>query len=80
MNIVVNQSDWTSRDIELLFSGEPVEFVDNKPLPNLLAELGVYKSTTQARKAGRVGELPKGWSEIKASKKVTIWLWNPQDQ
>lgn len=78
MNIVVNQSDWTPRDIELLFSREPVEFVDNKPLPNLLAELGVYKSSTQARKAGRVGELPKGWSEIKASKKVTIWLWNPQ--
>lgn len=78
MNIVVNQSDWTPRDIELLFDGEPVEFVDNKPLPNLLAELGVYKSATQARKAGRIGDLPKGWSEIKASKKVTIWLWNPQ--
>lgn len=84
MNIVVTDSAWQDSDIETLygdFSGdvEEVTFVENKPLPNLLVELGVYKSTSQARRAGREGEIPSGWTQYKASRKVTLWIWNPDE-
>ncbi|MBV36211.1 MAG: hypothetical protein CMP47_12300 [Rickettsiales bacterium] len=85
MNIVINDSAWQEKDIATLYGDtnnnvdEEVRFVDEKPMPNLLVELGVFKSTSQARQAGRTGEIPKGWTQYKASRKVTLWIWNPTE-
>ncbi len=83
MNIVVKDSSWLESDIATLYgdySGniEQVTFVDNMPIPNLLVELGVFASTSKARQAGRTGDIPIGWTEYKASKKRTLWVWNPR--
>lgn len=82
MNVVVKESAWQQQDIETLYGDwdgtvEKVTMVNNKPLPNLLVELGVFKSTSQARQAGRTGDIPTGWTQFKASRKVTLWIWNP---
>lgn len=78
-NVVIVDSDWIESDIYLLFGDEYVHFTYTIDLPSLLKELGIYKSTSEARKAGRIGDVPKGWSEIKASKKRRLWVWNPDD-
>lgn len=79
MNIVVKDSPWTKRDLEIIYEDEEVIFVDNIQLPTLLAQLKVYKSASQARQAGRVGEIPAGYTELKASKKRTLYIWNPTE-
>lgn len=79
-NVIVKTSAWTERDIETLFGGEPVHFTEATDLSNLMVELGVYKSTSQARRAGREGPIPEGFTDrFKASKKVMIWIWNPTE-
>lgn len=78
MNIVVKTKFLQDSDIPLLFEDEDVILIEDGVLfPNLLVNLGLYSSTTQARKSGRVGEIQKGWSEIKANKKTKLWIWNP---
>jgi hypothetical protein len=76
MNIIITDSKWDCSDFNLF--DEPIYFMTAKDLPNLLVKAGVYRSTSQARRAGRVGDVPKGWTELKASKKHTLWIWNPQ--
>ena len=58
---------------------EEVHFTDAQDLPNLLKELGVFPSTSEARRAGRTGPIPEGWTELKASKKRMLWIWNPTE-
>lgn len=77
MNIVVRGSAWTQRDLELLFPREEVVEVAKMDIPKLLKLLRVYKSTSAAIRAGRIGAIPKGYTEYKASKKVTLYIWNP---
>jgi len=80
MNIIVKQSAWTDRDIELLFEDEEVHFTEATDLSVLMKELGIFKSTSDARRAGRVGPIPTGFTfEFKASKKAMIWIWNPTE-
>lgn len=79
MNIVVGSSPFTERDIELLFGGESVITTDAANLTDLVAELGLFSSKSQARKAGRVGDIPKGWTEMKGNKKTHLWIWNPSE-
>lgn len=79
MNIVVKSSKWRCTDLSTLYADEEVTFVELMPLPNLLVELGIFPSTSKARQAGREGNIPLGWSEYKASKKVTLWIWNPTE-
>tara|TARA_Y100000592_G_C5396454_1_gene280885 strand:- start:747 stop:986 length:240 start_codon:yes stop_codon:yes gene_type:complete len=79
MNIVVQSSKYTPRDLELIFPNEQVIAVPNVPLPTLLKMLKVYKSAGEAIRAGRTGEIPTGYTELKASKKRTIYIWNPTD-
>lgn len=79
MNVVIWNEFVKTTDKETLFSDEPVIFSKETELPNLLKEIGVYKSTSQARKAGRCGRVPDGWSVIKASKKVELFIWNPME-
>lgn len=78
-NIIVDNGNVLESDVPILYKDEEVLWVEPKPLPNLLAELGVYKSTSQARKANRVGEIPDGYTEYKASKKVKLFIWNPTE-
>lgn len=83
-NVVVRNSAWTERDLELHFGDlegnvEEVHFTDAQDLPNLLKELGVFPSTSQARQAGRDGPIPTGWTVLKASKKRMLWIWNPTE-
>jgi hypothetical protein len=79
-NVVVKQSPWTERDLELLFGGEEVHFTEADCLSVLMKELGIFKSTSEARRAGRVGPIPEGFTfEFKASKKVRLWIWNPTE-
>lgn len=82
MNVIINNSNVQPTDQQTLFCDEPVIVVekgDCSDLPQLLKHLGVYQSTSQARKTGRVGGIPVGWNEIRASKKVELFLWNPSE-
>jgi hypothetical protein len=79
-NVVVNHSKWQKEDIGLLFEDEPVHFTNATCLSVLMKELGIFKSTSEARRAGRFGPIPEGFTfEFKASKKVRLWIWNPTD-
>lgn len=79
MNVIIWNEFVRASDKYVLFEDEPVIFSEEKELPNLLKELGVYKSTSQARKAGRSGRIPEGWTQLKASKKVELFIWNPTE-
>jgi len=76
-NIVIKNSSWKQEDLDILFGDEEVHFSDCKLIPNLLVELDVYPSTSAARRANRDGTIPSGWTELKASKKRKLWIWNP---
>lgn len=79
-NVIVKTSAWAERDIEVLFGSEPVHFTEASDLPNLLVELGIFPSTSAARRAGRDGAIPDGFTDrFKASKKRFIWIWNPTE-
>lgn len=78
-NVVVESSPWTTRDLELLFLDEFVYFTKCTELPDLLVELGIYKSRSEARRAGRSGPISHGFIELKASKKKRLWIWNPSE-
>lgn len=79
LNLVIAESPWLQRDLEIIFGDEPVTIVPDIPLDSLLAYLDVYKSTSEARRAGRVGPIPIGYSEIKASKRTRLFIWNPSE-
>ena len=79
MNVIVNNEFFQTTDKTTLFEEEDCYILDDSVtlLPNLLVTLGLYKTTSEARRAGRVGELPKGWSVIQGNKLTTVWVWNP---
>lgn len=79
-NVVVKHSKWQEKDIELLFEDEEVHFTEATCLSVLMKELGIFSSTSEARRAGRVGPIPEGFTfEFKANKKVRLWIWNPTE-
>lgn len=78
-NIVVLSSKWRKSDIDTLFDGEPYTLVQDMDMSALAVKLGAYKSTSQARKACRVGKIPFGWTEWKPNKKMRAWIWNPSE-
>ena len=78
-NIIVATSKWRESDIPTLFKDEDVTFTEQTLIPNLLKDLGVFKSTSEAIRAGRKGSIPEGWTEFKASKKRRLWIWNPTE-
>ena len=77
MNVIVKTNHLLDTDKETLFGEEDVHYCYHGMLPNLLVELGLYKSTSQARRSGRVGSIPKGWTEMKGNKRNKLWIWNP---
>lgn len=79
MNIVMANSQYTHRDLEILFDGEDCVFSSAENITDLVVGLGLYKSKSQARAAGREGAIPFGFTEYKANKTTTIWIWNPSE-
>ena len=79
MNVVIKSSKATKRDIEVVFNNEKFCFAESLNLDSLCKEFGVYKSTSDARRAGREGRVPAGYSEIKVSKMVTLFIWSPDE-
>ena len=62
------------------FGDEQVFFAESDEMGALMRELGVFPSASAARRAGRQGPIPDGWTaEFKASKKRRIWIWNPTE-
>ena len=78
-NVVLNSSNWNENDLSILFEDESVYFTDANDISVLMKELEIYKSTSEARRAGREGPIPLGWTVYKASRKTTIWIWNPSE-
>ncbi len=78
-NVVVQGSKWKYSDLATLFDNEPVHFTNETDISRLMVEMGIYPSTSAARRAGRQGNIPKGWTEFKASKKRFLWIWNPTE-
>ena len=76
---VVWKENLLPSDIPLLFGSESVIYTNETDLPALLVELGIYKSKSQARKAGRTGLIPSGYNEIKAGKRDFLFLWKPSE-
>lgn len=79
-NVIVKNSAWKESDVELLFGDEPVHFTEADELSVLMRELGIFPSSSAARRAGRFGPIPEGFTfEFKASKKRRLWIWNPTE-
>lgn len=84
-NIIIKGSKWRESDIETLFGDlegnvEDITFAESDEMGALMRELGVFPSANAARRAGREGPIPEGWTaEFKASKKRRIWIWNPTE-
>lgn len=77
-NVIINSSKWIERDVGTLFGNEQVFYADSDEMSALMRELGIYPSASAARRAGREGPIPEGWTaEFKASKKRRLWIWNP---
>ncbi|WVX87348.1 hypothetical protein EniLVp02_0009 [Vibrio phage EniLVp02] len=80
INVIIQSGAVEPGDVELVFGSEPVKVIDRDSvtdLPGLLAELGLYKSRSEARRAGRTGDIPTGYTEMKGSKKCYLFIWNP---
>jgi len=79
-NVVVKNSKWLESDLTTLFEDEEIHFTEHTDIPSLLVELGIFKSKSQSRQAGRQGEIEKGFTDnFKASKKRKLWIWNPNE-
>ncbi|MCK5615407.1 hypothetical protein KAR91_76800 [Candidatus Pacearchaeota archaeon] len=84
-NIIIKGSKWRESDIETLFGDlegnvEEVIFAESDEMGALMRELGVFPSANAARRAGREGPIPSGFTfEFKASKKRRLWIWNPTE-
>lgn len=77
-NVIIMNSFVQPTDAFTLFQREDVYVTTETDLPRLLVEIGVFKSTSEARRAGRIGEVPSGWTDqFKASRKRRLWIWNP---
>lgn len=79
MNIVIQNGFVQDSDLFTLFG---LESIINSTAPNLetlMVELKIYQSKSKAIKDGRKGPIPLGFTEFKASKKKTIWIWNPSE-
>ena len=79
-NVVIKGSKWLKSDIETLFGDEQVFYAESDEMGALMREMGIFPSANAARRAGRAGDVPAGWTaEFKASKKRRIWIWNPNE-
>ncbi|CAM0061813.1 hypothetical protein VPHF86_0259 [Vibrio phage F86] len=78
-NIIVNNGFVQASDKETLFGDEDVMIVEPMSLTDLVCQLGLFKSKSQARQSNRVGDIPSGYSEFKGNKKTPLYVWNPTE-
>lgn len=85
-NIIIKSSAWQEGDDITMFAdrhgdlhGEEVLYLDAPSLEVLYRDLGIYKSSSEAKRAGKGGPIPTGYSELKASKKCRVYMWNPTE-
>ena len=79
-NIIINGHFVKDTDANTLFGDEDVHYTDETDISRLMVELGLYKSTSKARAAGRVGVVTSGFTDkFKATKKTVLWIWNPSE-
>ena len=79
-NVIITDSGWRESDVKTLFGDEQVFYAESDELSALMRELGIYPSASAARRAGRFGPIPAGWTaEFKGSKKRRLWIWNPSE-
>lgn len=80
INIIIKSDFVRKSDQDDLFGDEKVIYIENpETLQDLCVKLGTYKSKSQARKAGRIGDIKTGYTEYKSSKKVFLFIWNPSE-
>lgn len=77
-NFIVKGSAWIKEDLTDLFDNQPVEFIEDKTIQALAVRIGAYKSKSEAQRAGRYGEIPRGYTEIWINKKRLIYMYNPK--
>lgn len=68
---------WLRFAKKYLFTGKEIFFSKELRLPNLLKEIGFFKSTSEARQANFIGEVPEGWSEYRTNSGKYLSLFNP---
>lgn len=85
-NIIINSSKHREGDARTMFAdrngdfhGETIIYRDAPNLECLYRDLGIYKSSSEAKRAGRSGSIPTGYSELKASKTCFVFIWNPTE-
>lgn len=80
-NIIVDSEFIKPEDKDIIFGDEDVLHVkEGTDLSVLMKDLGIFKSTSEARRAGRVGNIPTGYTDnYKASKKRRLYIWNPTE-
>ena len=83
-NIIVEASALEANEdlIPLLFGDEDVLYISpNTTMPDLLAQFGLFKSKSEARKNWkRTGiEIPGGWTALENIGKLNhcLWIWKP---
>jgi hypothetical protein len=84
VNVIIEGSKIEPGDADLLFgdgrSTELYQTIAAQDLPQLLVKLGIYATTSDARRAGRTGPIPPGFTLMKASKQVRVLaIWNPTE-
>lgn len=66
-----------------LFSGEQINrhyMRTDINIANILRDMGIFKSTTQARNSGWNKIVPDGWTDVTIGKlKNRICIWNPTE-
>lgn len=80
-NCIIVKGPWVlPTDAETLFGDASVYYAESTELSRLMVELGVYASTSKARRDNRHGPVPTGFTEIyKANKIRAISIWNPTE-
>lgn len=76
---VVWEGNLSVNDFDNVFNNESFVVSKSESLQELMVELGLFKSRSAARAAGRVGPIPDGYTEFKGNKKTFLYLWNPTD-
>lgn len=79
MNVVVDNGNVQEGDIFTLFGNAPVLVVKPMLLQDLMVLVKAYNSKSKAIQCGRSGQIPAGFSEFKANKILTLWIWNPTE-
>ena len=75
-NVIIKNGHERPTDLALFFGEQEEAFLlEATDWADVLVQLGIFPSKSQARKNGRAGPLPPGFSEHKIGKNF-VWLLN----